>query len=295
MTAVCQTCQAPFRDGLICPTCSRKLEQWLAETPARITDLRVTQTRQDRVVHATAGNRPAAVVEVEDWAPKITLKSTPNPVGWRAVEVEREVARTLYGWVVALGFVPGTVERNAVTLTGNIRDVLAHEQVADLYHAMWRFTQQADLATDAQPGNVFGGRCTAMTVTVSGQTITVNPSATCGGDVWAKPEASEGYCVRCGTVYDMAESRRRMTDALRDQWRTPPVIASALSALGHEISLERLENWIARDKATHKAGRLRRDGLALILQVGIDDDRRPLYVVGDVLARLEAKTEKVTA
>lgn len=206
-------------------------------------------------------------------------------------------------------------------------DIRRHPEAPTIAKKLHQLANRTERVIDNRDPGVFFGRCEAEAVTtteVDGRvTVTVHPGQQCGADLIGRDGDEWVTCPACGTQWPTAEVEEWLRAAAREVWLRPRDIVDALRARGEKITLEKLRNWIARDKAEHDAGRVRRVPYPPILQVGsdpavdaagrpimqplldehgdpvVDEDGRPvevqatkpLYRVGDVLGRLEALAE----
>lgn len=118
----------------------------------------------------------------------------------------------------------------------------------------------------------------------------------CGTHMFAQLGDRVVRCPACGTEYLIAARREWMLEQVRDVWARPAVIAAALAALDLDLTQNRLDQWISRDKRRHRScwpG----TPCGHIVPVALDSDEldakgrpvgRPMYRVGDVLDRVEA-------
>jgi hypothetical protein len=123
--------------------------------------------------------------------------------------------------------------------------------------------------------------------------------STCGADLYAHEGDDDVKCHACGRTYPLAKRRAAILEKLNDEWCRAQLIANALTTNDEPINASTLRSWILRDSKLSKARRATIDR-PLILQVGIDDDGQPLYLVSDVRARIawsreRAKSERLSA
>jgi DNA-directed RNA polymerase subunit RPC12/RpoP len=285
---------------------------------------------------------------------RIALIASPNPVGWAAAELLAECRNTLSTWARHLAETrgvevkPGTPSiegprhawcmhtscaaiRASLTsdqvitafLLRSINSIRQDEAAGEIHRDLTRLARRTERAVDRGQHDVFCGKCNAADPAwhdTETDTIVIDPQRVCGAHLHAQLGDTHVECQACGSTYLVADRQEIMREAVRDVWERPPVIASALTAMGLELPLAKLENWIARDRAKAAAGqRPRKNTLPLILQVAtdyqdddgndimqplldstgapvVDDDGRPvlkqagrpLYKLGDVLDRVTA-------
>jgi hypothetical protein len=218
----------------------------------------------------------------------------------------------------------GTDRRMIAFLRRNIAAITQDEAAGQLARDIHRLRQRIEAAIDNRDPDVYYGPCQAdavETVETDGLvTTTLLPGVKCGADLIGELDANFVQCRECSTVWRTDELHGWLTEKTRDAWARPVVIVDALRGRGETLTLERLMNWIARDKAEAEAGRHRRVPYPPILPVGVedvtdgdgrpvmtpllDDDgkpkhdeagrpitvqaTKPVYRLGDVLDRIEA-------
>jgi hypothetical protein len=99
--------------------------------------------------------------------------------------------------------------------------------------------------------------------------------ATCDGDVFGRPDRNAGTCNTCGAYYDQDERRRQNTALVEGKGFRASVIAHAYGISANTI---RGWAWVKRDDK----GKALND--PKLKPVGHDEQKRPLYLVADVLA-----------
>lgn len=218
----------------------------------------------------------------------------------------------------------GTDARILGFLTRNIDAIAQDEAAGQLAHDIGRLRARIETAIDNRDPDIYYGPCQAdavETIEVDGVvTSRLLPGVKCGADLIGELDAELVQCPDCRTIWRTDELQDRLVKATRDAWARPAVIVDALRGRGETITLERLMNWITRDKAEAEAGRRRRVPYPPILPVGIEDvtdgdgrpvmtpllgedgqpkhdeagrpilvqATKPVYRLGDVLDRIEA-------
>lgn len=71
-------------------------------------------------------------------------------------------------------------------------------------------------------------------------------SQPCGFELYAKPQAVQVKCGRCGTIYETEERRSWLRDAAEDQLADATTCARALTSLGIPITPSMVRNFAAR-------------------------------------------------
>lgn len=305
-------------DTQLCRRCVRDLEQVIGEFPALLRELDVTIARQDRrtgtPLYAT---RPGRVqipgVHYEEGT--LTLPSTPWPFSWDAAELRWVVESTVTFWasrflpdrkpgpVCSACAHPSCVGRReadrlralfgkspGLLLLDQVGELERHPEAVEIIDQIMHIRQQLQRAIDRQTPDVFAGMCEACDVLVDIDDTGVTPRiVACNTELYAHKGDEEVRCPKCARVYDLAPRLASLRKRLDDEWARPQQIADALTTLEEPINASTLRQWIKRDELLAK--RLKRTGepapYPLILQVGVDDDGRPLYRVGDVRARID--------
>jgi hypothetical protein len=144
-----------------------------------------------------------------------------------------------------------------------------------------------DATVDRTEPDLYAGKCDKPDVRsdlIDGRIVT--RTATCGAELFYRMEDRKITCQTCGAEYEASDRKRLLLDAVDDRWARAQVIADALTTLDERINASTLRTWIQRDAEDHKKPQHRRAVHPLILQVGIDDEGRALFRVGDVRARI---------
>lgn len=285
----CHVCHARA-DANLCRVCTKQLEQAIAELPALYTELTVTVTRQDRGVgqplYAMNARRLQQPGEHYDEG-TTTLPSTPWPFSWDASNVRWTVVQTLAYWTTEFGGAP---------LLAVLDDIRRSDTAAQLFEEITSLREQILTAIDRPDPDLFAGRCTATNVDVRDiDGLIVSTLDVCGTELMARTGDDTVTCPRCRRVYPLTEKRAEIRGMLPDQWARAHVIADALTELEQPVNASTLRTWIerdARDAERFPPGDVRRPSRPLVLQVGVDDEGRPLYRVGDVQARIEWAREQ---
>lgn len=218
----------------------------------------------------------------------------------------------------------GTARRLVAFLRRNVPAIAQDEAAGQLAHDIHRLRTRVETAIDNRDPDVYYGPCQAdavETTEVDGTvTTTLLPGVKCGADLIGELDADYVQCRDCRSIWRTDDLQDQLTKATRDAWARPAVIVDALRGRGERITLERLMNWIARDKAEQESRRRRRVPYPPILPVGVEEQfdgdgrpimtpllddagqpkhdeagrpilvqaTKPVYRLGDVLDRIEA-------
>lgn len=331
MTRPCDVCQADT-DAYLCRRCTAEVERALAELPADLTDLQAVATRQaagplglghGHYVELGRNGAPNVAIDAatdEPWVFAVGAADQLWVIGntlstWTRHLCETrglEPPRASRGTWTERSWWTLRIERNRMRIDTHRQRVFVpspDQPLADL--SRWLLTNLDAIRLDEAAAQIhdeitgmrrenhrwiigrghpmFAGRCDAADVRADFQpdgTITPHVGV-CGADLYGYLTERVVRCTTCGAEYDLAERKRWMLDQVDDQWATAHVIADALTNLDEPLNAATLRSWVARDsKLTHPVER------PLVLAVGIDDDGRALYRVGDVRARVAWSVER---
>lgn len=215
-------------------------------------------------------------------------------------------------------------QRMLTWLLRNLSAIAQDEAADQLAGDMRWLRQRIETAIDNAEPRVFAGTCNATSARteIIGGTVYITPTV-CGHTLLADPDLVTVTCESCGTGYDVADRQAEMLEHMRHSLMRAAHIVDVLRAYGLDITLERLKNWIGRDRAEFDEGRRRNvayppilmasatelgpDGLPYLEQ-DLDPDGkprvnehgrpimrlgrgRPLYRLGDVQDRVLALKE----
>ena len=303
MTAVCQApnCNAEI-EAVLCQQHARALEKSLAELPYWLQELTTTTARLDRL----AGTGRAQYATRHVWSPDddpayrpaLTLVANPMLFAWDAANLQWTARATLTWWMrhlAAAWHCCPTVTDPAVWLTFNISGLVIDQAAGDAYDELTWLSTAVQRAVDSREPEQFVGICDTSEVTFTETDGTLYADTVqCGTRLYARDGAETATCRVCGRDYDDLPDRRARLASLADNVLAPAdVIADGLTSFDLPVSASTIRKWASRAAERRKHGRM---PLANeIHQVGVDDDGRPLYRVGDVRARVEAGREAARA
>lgn len=336
---LCVVCQART-DAALCDNCTAEITKTLAEIPADLTNLTAVATRQAAgplglgdsragrqwdgpLAEGSLGDAPwvyAPGAADQLWALDNTLTTWARHIA-ETHDLELPAVRPPERFTVTTRL---TVRRNRMHLHVDTQVTTAPHEPAGLVAARWllahahliRVDQAAyeihDELTALAAENtlwtfgrsvptLFAGKCDAPDVRVDftdGATLTPRVS-TCGADLYAHEGDDDVRCQTCGHTYRLEQRRALILEKMNDQWCRAQLIADSLTTNDEPINASTLRTWIERDAKLTVHGRAT-VGRPLILQVGIDDDGQPLYLVSDVRARIawsreRTKSERISA
>lgn len=320
----CRVCTART-DLFACRRCGRQIERALRELPDLLRELDVTISRQDRgtgaPLYAMAARRLQRPREhYEEGA--TTLPASPWPFSWDAANVRWSVENTILTWAQHISEARQAqlpdrdritrrlaVERNRWTwryfawpvtitticewLTDNIDSIRADEAVAQIHDEIIACQRDLTRAIDRQAPDIFAGCCESVDAYIHDEDgALIAELSKCGTELYAHTGDDDVRCRSCGTVYDLAVRKADMASRVDDEWARPHVIADGLTSLDERLNAATLRKWIERDAKLADSLAGREAPYPLVLQVGIDDDGRALYRVGDVRDRIRHSKER---
>jgi len=326
----CVRCRRPVDGTVICATCIETFQADLKALPALLADLQVSVTRQSRTTrgirHTAELLEDVVAVAAEAVIPaqlrsvqgRITLAPHVIPVDLQSAELERRCASLIKHWMSTLAGDPEgeylwrlygsewhelrwylsrqRVQVEPIRWLQSV-DIQQRADAGQWITQLRQLVHDIERAVDSSEPDIYLGPCDASAVDVKDITGTVVAEVSiCGTDMYARIGDKTVTCTKCQQVYNLADRRAWLLEAVRDVWARHSLIATALAGLDVEVTFARLNNWIARDKATYESGRAilsdgvwrnPRTGLRLILQVSTEEDGRPMYRLGDVLDRMD--------
>jgi hypothetical protein len=157
-------------------------------------------------------------------------------------------------------------------------------------------------ARDRREPDLFAGPCDAPDVRVdivAGTTVSPHVS-TCGAKLYYRLEDTEVKCRACGAVYDVAERKAFLVESMTEVCARPQTIANALSDLDMKVTAASINLWVHRAKVRREKGKRPEPGdfyqvetdrcprhLDLIVVPPECKECKPMYLIGDVVARVE--------
>jgi hypothetical protein len=100
----------------------------------------------------------------------------------------------------------------------------------------------------------------------------------CGQDVIARQDSNVGRCRACGAQYNVDEQQAWMLGEVENILAKPIEITGMLAQLGMTVTYRRIQKFVEKGQ---------------LIARGIDEERKPLYRVGDVL-EIVARNEQPT-
>lgn len=268
----------------ICGACSAGLLRDLADVPSLEHHLELALTRQTRIGGGTSPARRDHEGPEEDLA--LIIRRAPPPWDERARTAQQHLRTTLVGWLRVLQGDIAPYSGPTCVRCGHRS--CAHLELsrtpADTLAAMarWLIRQQDRLLTGRHAPETVDGICEAIhqarrVIDRHAGRIYAGPCNVCGTDLLARPSHREVLCRTCDLVYDVAARQDWMREQVEDQLAHSVAISGMLSQLGLEIAASTIRYW-GRQK--------------WILARGQDQRNRPLYRIGDVMARHEQRRRR---
>jgi hypothetical protein len=266
VTATLCACGQPTPDAYLCTDCTKVLRDDLDAIPALREQLDLTLSRQ------TASGRQDGGRSAERPMPYHLGASDALEVLGAAL---RDASRS------ASCFLSPTAGGRIDVLAGLVADHLDElRQQPDAGQVARRIgdaVAKGRRSIDRQADRVFAGPC-------DGNGYTSRPVEAsdlgCGDWLYARLGASDTKCPTCATSYDVGVRRAWMLEAAEDYLCHASLIAAAVTRLGESVKAGTIRQWAHR-------GRLE--------QRGVDDRKRPLYRVGDVLDLLAGDARRHAA
>jgi hypothetical protein len=331
----CPRCRRATLDGLLCGDCCGVFERAVGDLARFDVDLEVAVARLDVVARAVLRlpDRAAAAAGPVSTLPAwlrskhgdVTLAGHGVPVNLDAVDLARKVQAVLARWADRLlpAAVPLAgplcdyvcVHRSclrirlagapaALRLLGSVLELRRREDAGAAVDEMVKLARSVESMVDRRDADLFCGTCDAVDLAVTDVdgVIGFDLERRCGAELYGRFGDHEVECRVCGWRYPIAARRAWLLDAAREVWDRPVAIARGLAALDVDLTAERLDNWISRDRRRHQSLCLSVTppwaipDCTHLWPVALDSDEvneagepmgRPLYRVGDVLDRVE--------
>jgi transcription elongation factor Elf1 len=225
----CPSCEAPQDAGLLCHTCTTKLERDLGDVAAIVDELNTTISRQARIGQGGKGGG---------------LASEKTPVHLGAIEVADNLGNVLTMWardIMDGGFGPthpAPITGAAAVLMFHIDQVRKHPAVDELVDEITDAIGQARRVVDRPADRMFVGPC-----------LVEFEGVTCHEDLYAKPRAAWVVCKVCGSSHDVAERRDWMLNDASDRLFTVREAAQILGSYGNlRITESTIRGYISGGK-----------------------------------------------
>lgn len=259
MTAALCACGQPVPDATICRDCTGKLGRDLAAIPWLVEQLDLSLSRQ------TASERQDGGRSAE----------TPMPYDLGASDALEMLGVVLRRWSRALGV--DTRWGMSDALATHLDDLRQHADADRAVIDIGGAVAKARRTIDRRPERWFAGPCDGNGYTIRGQGA---PEQGCGEWLYARPEARDVKCKACTTVYDVEMRRAWMLEAAEDYLCTAKMLSRFVSRFGAPVKANTITQWRRR-------GRLE--------QRGVDQNRDPLYRIGDVLSLVHGENVRAAA
>lgn len=260
MTATCPVCDAPQDAGLLCHTCTTRLERDLGDVAAIVADLDVSMSKQARIGAGGSGG--------------LARERSPMNVG--AMEAGDNLANVLTTW--ARDVRPYTVLGNEAMkpayvasriLLANVDLVRRHPAVNELVDEIHDAVAQARRVVDRPADRIYLGQCYVETEGPDGM-------VTCYAELWASPGASEVRCKVCGMTHPVTERRVWLMEKAADMLVSAKDASSYLGEVGGiNVTQASIRGYVHRGKLAYRAPvDAKRFRLGDLLTVLVDESER---------------------
>jgi hypothetical protein len=269
LMAECSVCTQPISDTApICHTDAGKLARRLRDAAPLWADLEDTITRQVRIGDPTP--RAGRLAPAQAARPGATDPDHQNgwptglPIDLAASNVGDSVRNTLTTWARLVaehtGADPPAGMAELTRWLAGRCDWARYQTWASEWHdELWYAAGLMWRAVDRAPARRYLGPC-MQPDGLTGQ---------CPGDLYARPGADTVTCQQCGTRHSVADRKQWLDGLVLDYTYTAAEIAAAYPV----VKANTIRQWAVRGQlAAH----------------GADRHKRPLYLLGDVLALAES-------
>lgn len=252
------SCGTPTGDNAyLCSTCRTDVHTALSNTPALITDLTLTMTKQRRFGDPNLGSRSADHGLPYNMAAANLLREYSNEL---LALVRSCLVANLHGSTMARQ-PDSNASSMALWLLPRLGGMVGQPWAADTMRLV-TLSSRAEHVIDAPADKVFAGPCDQ-----------------CGNDLYARAGKQRVTCHDCELSYDLAARRAWLLRLVDDRLATATECARALTSLEMPVTAERIRQWKHRDRLAASS----HDRLG-----------RPLYRVGDVVTLLVQQAERAS-
>lgn len=260
MSAPCPTPSCRYdRPGhrMLCGGCEADLARALGDVPWLAVQLDVVLSKQGS--HTPAGRRTGV----------------PLPYDPRATEAAAVLKSALVGWVRELlswhteEWPADDLPSIAVWLLARVERLAMHHAAGEAVDVICSAVRSAIRLVDRPPDLLFAGQCGNV---LDGQV--------CETGLYARPDAARVRCHGCDRIYDMADRRADMLDAVEGMLFRAADMAHVLTSLGWPCTQGQIRQWASRGR---------------VVAHGVDGQAHPVYRVSEVRERLVVAREREQA
>lgn len=243
MTATCPSCGCEQGAGLLCSSCTARLERDLGDVASIVADLDVTLSKQARI--GTPG--PSGLAR----------ERTPINVG--AMNVASDLQNTLTTWARDVGNPATKVRRRGEEIHPTIAAsyillvcidaIRRHPAVNELFDEVTDAIAQARRIVDRPADRIYLGQCLMTTPDDEGRMVT------CLEEIWARPGASETQCKVCDTEHPVRERRAWLLKKCEDYLFTVKDASEMLGEVGGIVVTQAsIRGYIHRRRIAYRPG-----------------------------------------
>lgn len=262
----CQHCTADTAGLTLCPRCQTTVRRALSNITAYHADLFSLPGRVFGVRSSAGVSDPTAsavALSARDQADDEAAATKAALSVW-VRRLVRDHPRAFYP-------TEDTVEALAKVLGQQLRGIATFDWAGEFANDVLRTERRLRKTVEANKGLWYAGVCGTVTDEETG--------AFCTRVLYADPDKADVRCPVCRTIWPVAERRRILLEAARDEVTNVATIARACAVLlGDQTSQAKLErriqNWIDRGLIVRQGSR------------DVDGRLRKVYRLGDVLDML---------
>jgi hypothetical protein len=196
----------------------------------------------------------------------VVVRSTDHSISFneRASDAKTALCNTVVGWTKLFAednphliFDVTTIEQAARWMAGFPNLLAGHPAAVEMHDELRVRVRDARKAIDRRPGRAFLGICGG-----------VFEGVVCDAALHVYEGKHEARCFECGTEWRVEDRRRAMLSSLEDRVAHSGALAALVKRNGVSLASSTVRNYA-------RSGKIR--------QVGVDEKKRPVYRVGDVL------------
>lgn len=266
----------------LCPVSGAVLTQDRYIAPAGVAELRRALDDLPGTIHDLEDAIGRGQYRFTDRGAPARSAVIPLPYNARAADAHRALTRLLVRWAVAVWETDlgarqgglGSLERGPFhtwravgryLATTGCRVLPAHPDGPRAALEIIDGIRRARAVVDRPPDRVYAGPCGARYLTLEG-------TAVCDAELYARPGAPDVECRRCGARHDVTSRRDAMLARVAELELPAVDLARTLTALtGATLTATAIRKW--KERGVIEACRVNVKG-------------QPLYRVGDVLTRI---------
>lgn len=267
-------------DRFVCTTCTGTLRGLLTDLPGLMADLEAALAKQARFTTQRGGGT-FEPTDPEDarWPETAAVTALPFAYGpSEAGYVARQAILVNLDWITAVRGHPNprTWSGVGLYLRGALDWLARHPDGPDRIAELIAALRNVRAAIDRPADRHYVGTCGAL-IEIDATTCTdpapVLVPITCPQELYAADGAATVICTRCGTQWAVIDRRLAMRGRIEDHQLAAADIERVLAEIGIDVPARLIRLWKHR---------------AQIKPSGVSIEGRPLYRIGDILARASA-------